>query len=165
VALDPRGRAALWAYRERLTEAISAIGVPHKIDVAVPQGRLAAFRAALDDVARDASGGADCKVVVFGHVGVGNLHVNVIGPDPAGNAVDVAVARLAAANDGSAAAEHGIGRAKVGWLDWSRPAGEIAAMRAIKSALDPAGLFNPGVLFPPVPAAARPMGSGMGGCG
>jgi FAD/FMN-containing dehydrogenase len=175
VAMDTRGRAALWAYRERLTEAISGIGVPHKIDVAVPQARLAAFRAGLDDVARQAWGGAtsdaaghtardgsggsarvasrsaEWKVFVFGHIGVGNLHVNVVGPDPEDDAVDVAVARLAAANDGSAAAEHGIGRAKVGWLDWSRPAGEITAMHAIKSALDPAGLFNPGVLFPSRP--------------
>jgi len=57
------------------------------------------------------------------------------------------VLRLAAAHGGSVSAEHGIGRAKVRWLGLSRSAEEIAAMRAVKSALDPMGLLNPGVLF------------------
>jgi FAD/FMN-containing dehydrogenase len=147
VALDGPGRAGLWAYRERLTEAIATTGVPHKVDVAVPLARLGAFRAELDGVVRDAAGGTGCAVLVFGHIAVGNLHVNVVGPDPGDDHVDVAVARLAVAHGGSAAAEHGVGRAKAAWLGWSRPPAEIAAMRAIKSALDPAGLLNPGVLF------------------
>ena len=62
--------------------------------------------------------------------------------------MDEAVGRLAAAHGGSAAAEHGVGRAKTSWLAWTRPAAEIAAMRSIKSALDPNGLLNPGVLLP-----------------
>ena len=86
---------------------------------------------------------------MFGHLGVGNLHVNVLGPDPADTAVDAAVGRLAAAHGGSAAAEHGVGRTKTGWLAWTRSPAEITAMRAIKTALDPAGLLNPGVLLPP----------------
>jgi FAD/FMN-containing dehydrogenase len=154
VAQDSRGQAALWAYRERLTEAIAVTGVPHKVDVAVPQAKLAAFRAELDGAVRQAAGGADAAVLVFGHIGVGNLHVNVVGPDPADEAVDLAVGRLAVAHGGSPAAEHGIGRAKAGWLGWSRPAAEIAAMRAIKSALDPAGLLNPGVLVAANPSPA-----------
>ncbi len=147
VALDGPARAGLWAYRERLTEAIATTGVPHKVDVAVPLARLGAFRAELDGAVRDAAGSADAAVLVFGHIAVGNLHVNVVGPDPDDDHVDVAVARLAVAHGGSAAAEHGVGRAKAAWLRWSRPAAEIAAMRAIKSALDPAGLLNPGVLL------------------
>jgi len=157
VAQDARGMAALWAYRERMTEAIATAGIPHKIDVAVPSVKLGAFAAELDDVvgeASDASRGTGARqfgqplVTVFGHIGVGNLHVNVIGPDPADPSVDVAVARLAAAHGGSVAAEHGVGRAKTGWLGWTRSAAEIGAMRAIKTALDPAGLLNPGVLLP-----------------
>ena len=96
---------------------------------------------------RVAPGGAGAAVLVFGHIGVGNLHVNVVGPDPDDDHVDVAVARLAVAHGGSAAAEHGVGRAKAAWLAWSRPPAELTAMRAIKSAIDPAGLLNPGVLF------------------
>ncbi len=148
VALDRSGRAALWAYRERITEAISASGIPHKMDVAVPVARLAAFRAELDGVVSAVAGGRDWPVIVFGHIGVGNLHVNVLGPDPGDTGVDEAVSRLAAAHGGSVSAEHGIGRAKTRWLGLTRAAPEIAAMRAIKTALDPAGLLNPGVLFP-----------------
>jgi FAD/FMN-containing dehydrogenase len=148
VALDRSGQAALWAYRERITEAIGATGIPHKMDVAVPVARLAAFRAELDDAVRAVAAGRDWAVIAFGHIGVGNLHVNVLGPDPGDDSVDQAVARLAAAHGGSVSAEHGIGRAKARWLALTRPAAEIAAMRAVKTALDPAGLLNPGVLFP-----------------
>ena len=151
IAQDAGGMAALWAYRERLTEAIAATGIPHKIDVAVPAGELGAFCAELGDVVREAGPGrgGPARLIVFGHIGVGNLHVNVLGPDPADTEVDAAVARLAAAHGGSAAAEHGVGRAKTGWLGWTRSAAEISAMRSIKSALDPVGLLNPGVLLPP----------------
>jgi FAD/FMN-containing dehydrogenase len=138
----------LWAYRERHTEAISAAGVPHKLDIAVPVANLAALRGALDGaVSAAAPPGRTLRMIVFGHIGVGNLHVNVLGPDPADQAVDEVVLRLAAAHGGSISAEHGIGRAKVPLLSDNRSAQEIGAMRAIKTALDPIGLLNPGVLF------------------
>ena len=85
--------------------------------------------------------------IVFGHIGVGNLHVNVLGPAPGDQAVDEAVLRLAAAHGGTISAEHGIGRAKVSWAGLNRTPEERSVMRAIKTALDPSGLFNPGVLF------------------
>ena len=152
VATDPPGRTALWAYRERHTEAISTAGIPHKLDVAVPLAALAAFRAELDDVVRAAAtgggpAGAPARVFVFGHIGAGNLHVNVLGPDPADETVDEAVMRLAAAHGGTISAEHGIGRAKAALLHLSRARSDIAAMRAVKAALDPDGLLNPGVLL------------------
>jgi FAD/FMN-containing dehydrogenase len=167
IAQDVRGMAALWAYRERLTEAIATAGIPHKVDVAIPASELGAFCGKLDGVVRAAAGslragaegagpesgsGGRPRVIVFGHVGVGNLHVNVLGPDPADMRVDEAVARLAAAHGGSVAAEHGVGRTKTDWLAWTMSPGELAAMRAIKKALDPLGLLNPGVLLPPEPA-------------
>ncbi|MDR2987588.1 MAG: FAD-binding oxidoreductase [Nocardiopsaceae bacterium] len=151
VAQDTNGMAALWAYREGVTEAIATTGIPHKIDVAVPVPQLGAFCDELDGVVREAAGGqgnSEPSVIAFGHLGVGNLHVNVLGLDPSDVSTDEAVARLAAAHGGSAAAEHGVGRAKTGWLAFSRSAAEIDAMRSIKAALDPAGLLNPGVLFP-----------------
>ncbi|HEX5189801.1 MAG TPA: FAD-binding oxidoreductase [Streptosporangiaceae bacterium] len=150
VAQDARGMAGLWAYRERLTEAIATAGIAHKVDVAVPITELGSFCAGLDTAVRNAAaaGGVEPQIIVFGHLGVGNLHVNVLGPDPADISADEAVARLAAAHGGSAAAEHGVGRVKTGWLSWTRSAAEIAAMRSIKTALDPAGLLNPGVLLP-----------------
>jgi FAD/FMN-containing dehydrogenase len=149
VAVDRAGSAALWAYRERHTESISANGIPHKLDIAVPLARLAAFRAALDETVRAAGdpAGPPPAAIVFGHLGLGNLHVNVLGPDPGDQAVDEAVLRLAAAHGGTISAEHGIGRAKVPWAGLNRTPEERSAMRAIKAALDPDGLLNPGVLF------------------
>jgi FAD/FMN-containing dehydrogenase len=145
VATDAAGRARLWAYRERHTEAISALGVPHKLDVTLPQSRLAAFEQAVRAVVAETAPGA--TLVLFGHVGDGNLHVNVIGPPPEDETVDEAVLRLVASMDGSISAEHGIGRAKAAWLALSRTPAELSAMRALKTALDPAGILNPGVLF------------------
>jgi FAD/FMN-containing dehydrogenase len=144
VAMDAQARSGLWAYRERHTESISAAGIPHKLDVALPLTRLAAFRAELDEVIAK----ADARAIVFGHIGAGNLHVNVLGPAPDDDSVDDAVLRLAAGHGGTISAEHGIGRAKAAVLHVSRSAAEIEAMRAVKSAFDPVGLLNPGVLFP-----------------
>jgi FAD/FMN-containing dehydrogenase len=149
VAMDAQARARLWAYRERHTESIGAAGIPHKLDVALPLGRLAAFRAELDEVIAKAAIITGARAIVFGHIGAGNLHVNVLGPDRDDDAVDDAVLRLAAGHGGTISAEHGIGRAKAAVLHLSRSAAEIEAMRAVKSALDPAGLLNPGVLFAP----------------
>ncbi|MHB1912607.1 MAG: FAD-linked oxidase C-terminal domain-containing protein, partial [Acidimicrobiales bacterium] len=73
---------------------------------------------------------------------------NVVGPGPDDERVDFAVLELVAGLGGSISAEHGIGRAKTAWLGLSRSDTEIAAMRAIKNALDPDGRLNPGVLLP-----------------
>jgi FAD/FMN-containing dehydrogenase len=151
VAVDRAGSAALWAYRERHTESISAAGIPHKLDIAVPVAQLAAFRGQLDETVKAAADPASARpaptAIVFGHIAVGNLHVNVLGPAPDDLAVDEAVLRLAAAHGGTISAEHGIGRAKVPWAGLNRTAEERSVMQAIKAALDPAGRFNPGVLF------------------
>jgi FAD/FMN-containing dehydrogenase len=142
---DARGRAGLWRYREAHTESINAFGVPVKLDVAIPHSQLErALQELPDVVARVAP---DAQTVVFGHLHEGNLHVNVLG---AGDelAVTDAVLRYVASLHGSISAEHGVGRAKTQWLGLSRSAAEIAAMRAIKGALDPGQLLNPGVIFP-----------------
>lgn len=160
VAEDDAGAARLWAYRERHTEAVSSIGVPHKLDVTLPLGSLADFE---QSVRRVVAGCApDAIVVLWGHVGDGNLHVNVVGPPSDDERVDGAVLELVARYGGSISAEHGIGRAKVPWLGLSRSPVEIAMMRSVKSALDPAGILNPGVLFPaPATSTAPPGGEPM----
>ena len=89
----------------------------------------------------------DASVYLYGHAGDGNLHVNVVGPPPTDEAVDDAVLDLAIRHGGTISAEHGIGVAKVAWLERDRGADDVAAMRAIKRALDPAEILNPGVLF------------------
>ena len=90
--------------------------------------------------------GRRARVFVFGHLALGNLHVNVTGPAPDDERVDDAVLRLVLDHGGSIAAEHGIGRAKARWLGQARSPEELAVQAAIKHALDPAGLLNPGVL-------------------
>lgn len=146
VAEDDAGAARLWAYRERHTEAVSGIGVPHKLDVTLPLGSLADFEQSVRHVVAERAPGA--TLVLWGHVGDGNLHVNVVGPPADDDAVDGAVLELVASFGGSISAEHGIGRAKVRWLGLSRSVTELSVMRSLKSALDPSGILNPGVLFP-----------------
>jgi FAD/FMN-containing dehydrogenase len=145
LAESPDDQRRMWAYRERHAEAIAAAGVPHKLDVALPQHRLAEFVDAVAPLVRSHDPAATC--VIFGHLGVGNLHVNVLGLPPADDTVDDAVLRLVAELGGSIGAEHGIGVAKARWLPLTRSAADLAAMGAIKRALDPAGLLNPGVLL------------------
>jgi FAD/FMN-containing dehydrogenase len=142
VAEDTVRRADLWQYRESITEAINAVGVPHKLDVTLPVAALAEFCTSVVPVV------GDHRVFLFGHLGDGNIHVNVVGPSPDDDTVDDAVFRLVAAMGGSISAEHGIGTAKKRWLHLNRSDAEVAAFRAIKQALDPRGILNPNVLLP-----------------
>ena len=138
VADDTTSRERLWRIRESHTEAISAAGIPHKFDVGVPLHRLAAFVDALPD---------EHRTIVFGHLGDGNLHVNVLGPDPADERIDAAILRLVAEHGGTISAEHGVGVAKARYLELTRSAAEIEAMRSIKAALDPGNTLNPGAVL------------------
>ena len=143
IADDTAGRERLWALREGHTEAISAAGIPHKLDVGVPLDRLDDFLARVPDAVTLA--GAE-RVILFGHLGDGNVHVNVLG---AGDDVssDDAVLGLVLESGGTISAEHGIGVAKAAWLVRARGEAEVAAMRALKHALDPEGLLNPGAVL------------------
>jgi FAD/FMN-containing dehydrogenase len=146
IADDTAGRRNLWSLREGHTDAVNAAGVPHKLDVGIPLGALEGFLDAVPGVARAA--GAE-RVILWGHLGDGNVHVNVLGPPPEDERPDDAVLALALRCGGTISAEHGIGVAKASWLARARGEGEVGAMRAIKRALDPAGLLNPGVVLTP----------------
>jgi FAD/FMN-containing dehydrogenase len=142
----------LWAYRESFSEAVRAAGIASggpalKLDVSLPLRRQADFEAALRALA-DRWPGA--FAVSFGHLAEGNAHVNLIGvpADAADEAMESAL-RLVVEHGGSISAEHGIGRLKRRWLPLQRSAADIDAMRAIKRALDPAGILSPGTLLPP----------------
>ena len=145
IATDTAAREHLWLLREGHTEAIGQEGVPHKLDVALPVGRLAEFADRVRERVEAAAPGA--RTILFGHALDGNLHVNVLGPGPDDDAVDEAVLRLTVELGGSISAEHGIGVAKARWLPLDRSRTELDAMRAIKRALDPDGILNPGVLL------------------
>jgi FAD/FMN-containing dehydrogenase len=146
VADDTASRERLWRLRESHTEAIAASGVPHKLDVGVPLPRLAEFLQRVPATVAAVAPGA--RTILFGHLGDGNVHVNVLDVPADEDAVDEAVLRLVAGLGGTISAEHGVGTAKARWLALVRSPGEIAAMAAVKGALDPAGLLNPGVMLP-----------------
>ena len=146
LASDASGCERLWQLRERHTEALSAEGIPHKLDVTLPAARLAECIGRLAPTVSAAAPGA--RTIIYGHVGDGNLHVNILGPAPDDEAADEAVLRLVIEMGGSVSSEHGIGVAKARWLVRDRGEPDVAAMRAIKRALDPQNLLNPGVLFP-----------------
>lgn len=147
VATDPARATRLWHVREAHTEAISRIGVPVKYDVTLPAGELAGF---CDEIpGRIAGALPDASTHLFGHLADGNIHVNVLGAVDDEEALDAVVLPAVIERGGSISAEHGIGRAKRAWLTTDRGNGDVGAMRAIKVALDPDGICNPGVLLEP----------------
>jgi FAD/FMN-containing dehydrogenase len=149
VGEDTQRCEALWAYRESVSEAVAAYDVPHKFDLSVPLSEVAPFA----DAARLAIEAldAEAKTVIYGHLGDGNLHVNVLGFRPADDRPARALAPLVAEHGGSISAEHGIGRQKRELLGSTRSAAEIDAMRAIKQALDPRGMLGRDRVLPAAP--------------
>jgi len=152
VGLDATERARLWTYRELQGQVFTAYaaehGAPpaHKLDISVPMGDLARCATLLKERVEAYPG--VIAFGVFGHLGDGNIHVEIAGPEQDDEAVDMIVLGAVSEFGGSVSAEHGIGRAKSHHLSMSRSPAEIAAMRAIKRALDPQGIMNPGVLLP-----------------
>ena len=151
VATDTAQRARLWRYREGHTEAINTLSAPHKLDVTLPAPVLAAFIDQVPDIVRTADPNA--VTWLFGHVGDGNVHVNVTGVHPDDMTVDDRVMHHVAKLGGSISSEHGIGTAKRPWLHLNRSEAELTAFRRLKMALDPAGILNPNVLLSPRPRA------------
>lgn len=148
VAEDPASARRLWRYRELHTEAISTIGTPHKLDVAVPLGALDEFTRRVREVVHATDPTA--RLWLFGHGGEAAIHVNVVGPANDSTAVDEAVLRLVADMGGSISAEHGIGRSKLPWIGLAHGEADLEVFAGIKAAFDPAGIMNPGVMSPGV---------------
>jgi len=142
---------ALWHLRESIPLAQSEEGLNIKHDIALPVSSIPAFVAATDAALQRAFPGA--RMVDFGHLGDGNLHYNVQAPEGGDgaaflleheHAVNMLVYDAVAAHDGSFSAEHGIGALKRDDLAERKPAVALELMRAIKRALDPRNLLNPG---------------------
>ncbi len=140
----------LWALRENISEAQRREGPNIKNDISLPVSQMTRFLDASEKALAEALPGA--RLVVFGHLGDGNLHYNVSAPEGVAAEgfmahVDTAnriVNDLVAAHGGSFSAEHGIGQAKRGELVRYKSEVEMTMMRAIKRALDPDGRMNPG---------------------
>jgi FAD/FMN-containing dehydrogenase len=144
VAQGPADRARLWAYRERHPEAAGFLGVPIKLDVAVPAAQWVRLASTVTAAVTAVDAGA--TVVTYGHVADGNVHVNVVPAVAADGRHEDAVLGLVASLGGSISAEHGIGVLKGRWLELARSPSERDLFARIRSAFDPAGTLNPGIL-------------------
>ncbi|MDW2980736.1 FAD-binding oxidoreductase [Rhodanobacter sp. KK11] len=152
IAQSEAQAAALWRLREGITESL-APRRPYKNDVSV---RISAVPAFLHEMqALLTREYPQVEVVWFGHIGDGNLHINVLRPDDLAEDAFIAqcehVTTLLAVtlqrHGGSISAEHGIGLVKRAYLESTRSAAEIALMRGVREVFDPHGILNPGKLF------------------
>jgi FAD/FMN-containing dehydrogenase len=147
-------RAALWRIREEHTEAQRKAGASVKNDVSVPVSRVPELIERASDACRRLIPGI--RPMPFGHMGDGNIHVNLVQPEGADPAAFLArshdimdcVNEVVRELDGSFSAEHGIGQLKTDMMEEWRGGAELAVMRQIKAALDPKGLMNPGKVLP-----------------
>jgi len=152
IAQSESQAATLWRLREGITESL-APRKPYKNDIALRIGAMPAFLR--DMQALLAREYPQMDVVWFGHIGDGNLHINVLPPEDMQEAEFIAhcerVTRLLAdtlqRHGGSISAEHGIGLVKRPYLESTRSAAEIALMRGVRQVFDPNGILNPGKLF------------------
>ncbi|KAJ3817901.1 FAD-binding domain-containing protein [Lentinula raphanica] len=150
LAQNPAQFSSLWALREGVTEAVSKEGKAYKYDISVP---LSTFKECVDRTREQLRSKGllnedQVKAVIgYGHVGDGNLHLNVIAKaytPEIQNALEPFVYELVASHRGSVSAEHGIGAMKTHALHYSKDETSISWMRKIKAIFDPNGIMNPG---------------------
>ena len=153
ISQSGRQAAELWRYRESISESISHYP-PYKNDLSVTVSRVPDFLRRLDKAVCDHF--PDFEVVWYGHIGDGNLHMNILKPEHMPlkaferRCHDISERSYALTEElgGSISAEHGIGLLKQPWLHRVRSEAEIELMQGIKRTFDPAGIFNPGKLLP-----------------
>ena len=143
---------ALWRLREDISETISK-WTPYKNDISSTVSKVPELLAAVDDVVH--KNYPDWEVVWYGHIGDGNLHLNILKPENLQieefkercNEVSTDIFDSIKTLGGSVSAEHGVGTLKAPYLGYSKSDSEIDAMRAIKAIFDPDGILNPGKVF------------------
>lgn len=150
VIAQTEGQAAdFWAIREAVGNLRGALGPLTSFDVGIESGAIHAFAEAAANQTR--SNWPDAIHLTYGHLGDDNIHIVVhvpsFGTSQPKDEIDRAVYDLVRDFGGSVSAEHGIGLSKRSYLEFTRTGPEIAAMRAIKNALDPNGIMNPGKIF------------------
>ncbi|OCB55888.1 oxidoreductase [Mycobacterium malmoense] len=146
VGVDIGAQQRLWQVREALADVLGVYGPPLKFDVSLPLSSIGGFaREAADLVGTHAP---EALPVLFGHIGEGNLHLNVLRcPVDRERALYEPMMELIARSGGNVSSEHGVGTRKRRYVGMSREPADIAAMRTIKAALDPTGYLNAAVLF------------------
>ncbi len=142
----------LWLLRESIAETISVF-TPYKNDISVLIGRVPNFIADIDAIVADNY--PDFDVCWYGHIGDGNLHLNILKPEHLSKdeffaicqTVNTAVFETVQKYGGSVSAEHGVGMTKKPYLAYTRSQVEIDYMKAIKAVFDPNGIMNKGKIF------------------
>ena len=145
--------ASLWQLREGISESIAGY-TPYKNDLSVRINEVPDFLAEVDAYVNAAY--PDFEVCWYGHIGDGNLHLNILRPEQLsveefmakGHAMSPKIFELVQARRGSISAEHGVGLVKKDFLNYSRSEAEIELMRGIKQLFDPHQILNPGKMFP-----------------
>ncbi|MGE4361974.1 MAG: FAD-binding oxidoreductase [Mycolicibacterium sp.] len=146
VGVDANAQQRLWQVREAVAEVLGVYGPPLKFDVSLPLSAIRGF--AEDAAALVAEHAPDAIPVLFGHVGEGNLHLNILRCDLTGErGLYSAMMALIARHGGNVSSEHGVGTRKRDYLSMARTEADIAAMRTVKAAFDPTGYLNRAVLF------------------
>jgi len=143
---------ALWQLREGISESIAAY-TPYKNDLSVCIHQVPEFLAEVDAFVAESY--PDFEVCWYGHIGDGNLHLNILRPPhlsiesfmAKGHAISPKIFELVARRGGSISAEHGVGLLKRDFLEYSRSEAEIELMRGIKQLFDPNQILNPGKLL------------------
>ncbi|MGO1503184.1 MAG: FAD-binding oxidoreductase, partial [Marinobacter sp.] len=143
---------SLWQLRERISESI-APRTPYKNDISVVVSKVPEFLAEIDELV--AKQYPDFEIIWFGHIGDGNLHLNILKPEDMAKEdffekcqqVNKWVFEIVERYQGSVSAEHGVGMTKKPYLQYTRSEAEIAYLRGIKQVFDPNGIINPGKIF------------------
>jgi FAD/FMN-containing dehydrogenase len=152
ISQNDRQVGELWRYREGISESISHFP-PYKNDLSVKVSRVPEFLRRMDELVIEIC--PDFEVVWYGHIGDGNLHMNILKPpamelaafEERSHEISEKTYALTQSVGGSISAEHGIGLLKRPWLNRVRSAAEIEMMQGVKRVFDPAGIFNPGKLL------------------
>ncbi len=152
ISQNDRQVKEMWRYREGISESISHFP-PYKNDLSVRISRVPDFLDRMDSLILEIC--PDYEVVWYGHIGDGNLHMNILKPadvelsdfEARSHEISDKTYALTQEMDGSISAEHGIGLLKQPWLNRVRSEAEITLMRGVKQVFDPAGIFNPGKLL------------------
>jgi FAD/FMN-containing dehydrogenase len=163
IAASETQAEALWALRESISEAERIDGPSLKHDIAVPVSEMPSFL--IDERRTVQARFPGARIIAFGHLGDGNIHFNIMPPEGCdrnawiaeeGGGVSAFVHDLVVARGGSLSAEHGIGQAKLAEFARLTDPTRLGMIRAIKNALDPLGIMNPGKLVPLASGSSAP---------
>lgn len=153
IAQNSNQKKTFWKYREGISESLSILHTVHKNDISLPLREMEAFLKSMESLLEEKY--PNFEIALFGHIGDGNLHLNILKPEEISNQdffaackqVDPEMFRLIQKHKGSISAEHGIGLLKKDFLGFSRSTHEIEYMKSIKKIFDPKGIINPGKIF------------------